>query len=217
MQRKWWPLLGNKWCQSEEMSDVSQKKWLMSVRRNEWCQSVSPTTWPTWWSKHSFWAVTQSGSLYLIVDILLCKRPVNCRRFDTDFAGSRFCFGGWWGWMMSNESTVNICITMMKSYRLKLESQSKIDWRKKGGGIESCYGRLTCHEHLENSSRLGLLNDHDPGSHIGVVQSDRLVSKSVTNAWLQFVYVSKLTFSSDILLQHFSFPFEIFILHSTNR
>ena len=106
---------------------------------------------------------------------------------------------------------------MMKSYRLKLESQSKIDWRKKGGGIESCYGRLTCHEHLENSSRLGLLNDHDPGSHIGVVQSDRLVSKSVTNAWLQFVYVSKRTFSSNILLQHFSFPLQFFILHSTNK
>ena len=37
------------------------------------------------------------------------------------------------------------------------------------------------------------------------------------DAWFQFVYVSKRPFSSNILLQHFSFPLQFFILHSTNK
>ena len=62
-----------------------------------------------------------------------------------------------------------------------------------------------------------MLNNRDPGPHI-YVQSDRLVSRYVIgNAWLQFVYVSRRTFSSDIWLLHFSPPPppEFFILHST--
>ena len=35
-------------------------------------------------------------------------------------------------------------------------------------------------------------------------------------AWLQFVCVSKRTFSDNILLLEFSFPFEFFILHPTD-
>ena len=36
-------------------------------------------------------------------------------------------------------------------------------------------------------------------------------------SWLKFVPVSEETFSSNILIQEFSFPAEFFILHSTNR
>ena len=62
-----------------------------------------------------------------------------------------------------------------------------------------------------------MLNDRDPDPHIRIVQSDRLISKYVMGAWLQFVYVSKRTFSSNILLPEFSFSFVCFILPSTNR
>ena len=41
-------------------------------------------------------------------------------------------------------------------------------------------------------------------SHICIVQSDRFVSKYVMGAWLQFVYVSKRTFSSNMLILEFS-------------
>ena len=62
-----------------------------------------------------------------------------------------------------------------------------------------------------------MLNNRDPGQHICIVLSDRLVSKYVMGAWLQFVYMSKKTFLSDIFLPDFSFPLELFILHSTDR
>ena len=65
--------------------------------------------------------------------------------------------------------------------------------------------RLTCHEHFENLSRLGVLNDGDPDPHIRIAQYDRLISKYVMGAWLQFVYVSERTFSGNILLLEFSF------------
>ena len=61
-----------------------------------------------------------------------------------------------------------------------------------------------------------MLNDLDPDPHICIVQSDRLVSKCVMGAWLQFVYGSKRTFSSNLVLPEFPFPLEFFIRHSTN-
>ena len=51
-----------------------------------------------------------------------------------------------------------------------------------------------------------MLNDGYPDLHFCIVQSDRLISKYVMGAWLQFVYVSKRTFSSNILSLEFSFP-----------
>ena len=51
-----------------------------------------------------------------------------------------------------------------------------------------------------------MLNDRFPGPHICIVQSDRLIFKHEMGAWLQFVYVSKSTFSSNIFLLEFSFP-----------
>ena len=51
-----------------------------------------------------------------------------------------------------------------------------------------------------------MLNDRDPDPRIWIVQSDRLVAKYVTDAWLQFVSVSKRTLSSNSLLLEFSFP-----------
>ena len=39
-----------------------------------------------------------------------------------------------------------------------------------------------------------------------LLQSDRLIFKYVMSAWLQFVYVSKRTFSSSLLLLEFSLP-----------
>ena len=71
----------------------------------------------------------------------------------------------------------------------------------------------TCQEQFENSSRLGVLNDRDPDPQIWIVQSDRFISKFILDAWLQFVYVSKTTFSSNILLIEFSFLRRI--LHSS--
>ena len=59
-----------------------------------------------------------------------------------------------------------------------------------------------------------MLNDRDTDPQ--VVQSDRLVSKYVMGAWLQFVYVSERAFPSNILLLEYSFRLEFFILHSTN-
>ena len=93
---------------------------------------------------------------------------------------------------------------MMKSYRPYFKShRTKVTQEKK---IERCYWRLVCHKQFENSSRLGVLNDRDPYQHICIVQSDRHISKFVMGAWLQFVYVSKRTFSRNILLLEFSFP-----------
>ena len=57
---------------------------------------------------------------------------------------------------------------------------------------------------FQNSSRVRMLNDLDPNPHICMVQSDRLVSKYLMSTWLQFVYVSNRTFSSNILLLEFS-------------
>ena len=37
------------------------------------------------------------------------------------------------------------------------------------------------------------------------------------SVWLQFAYVNKRTFSSNISLLEFSFPFEFYILYSTIR
>ena len=51
-----------------------------------------------------------------------------------------------------------------------------------------------------------MLNDRDQDSHICVVQSDSLIFKHVTGACLQFVYVSKRTFSSKMLIQSLLFP-----------
>ena len=51
-----------------------------------------------------------------------------------------------------------------------------------------------------------MLNDCDPGLHICIVQSDRLIFKYAMGAWLQFVYMNKRTFSSNLLLLEFSFP-----------
>ena len=65
---------------------------------------------------------------------------------------------------------------------------------------------ITCHEQFENSSRLGVPKDRDPDPHICIMQSDRLVSKYVMSAGLQFVYISKRTFSSNSSLLEFSFP-----------
>ena len=48
-------------------------------------------------------------------------------------------------------------------------------------------------------------NDRNPDPHVRIVQSDRLVSRYVIGAWLHFVYMSKRTFSSNILLPEFSF------------
>ena len=56
---------------------------------------------------------------------------------------------------------------------------------------------ITFHEHFENLSRLGVLNEHDPDTHTRIVQTDRLDSRYVMGAWLQLVYVSKRTFSSN--------------------
>ena len=61
-------------------------------------------------------------------------------------------------------------------------------------------------EQFDSSSRLCVLNDRDLDPHICILQSDRLIFKYVIGAWLQFVYVSKRTFSSNILLLEFSFP-----------
>ena len=77
---------------------------------------------------------------------------------------------------------------------------------KERKNIKSYYGRLTCHEQFENSSRLGVLNDRDQDPYICIVQSDRLILKYVAGCWLKFVYVSKRTSSSNILLLDFSFP-----------
>ena len=62
-----------------------------------------------------------------------------------------------------------------------------------------------------------MLNNNDPGPHICIVQSERLVSKCVMGAWFQFVDVGKKTFSTNSLLSEFFFPLEFFIFHSTNR
>ena len=42
-----------------------------------------------------------------------------------------------------------------------------------------------------------MLNEHDPDTHTRIVQTDRLDSRYVMGAWLQLVYVSKRTFSSN--------------------
>ena len=78
--------------------------------------------------------------------------------------------------------------------------------KKKKKKLTAVTDDLSCHEQFENSSRLGVLNDGDPYQHICIVQSDRHISKFVMGAWLQFVYVSKRTFSRNILLLEFSFP-----------
>ena len=81
---------------------------------------------------------------------------------------------------------------------------------------KSSYWRVTRHEKFENPSRLGVLNDRDPDPFICIVQSDRLISKYVMGAWLQFVYLNKRPFSSNILLLVF-FSLEFFTLHPTHR
>ena len=109
-QKKWvMSVRRNEWCQSEEMNDVSQKKWVMSIRRNEWCQSeeMSDVSQSRRRRDRRHDRRTHSEQLHSLVactwsvDLLLCNRPVNCRHFDTEFAGSRFCFGvgvdGWGG------------------------------------------------------------------------------------------------------------------------
>ena len=63
-----------------------------------------------------------------------------------------------------------------------------------------------------------MLNNRDADSQICTVQSDRLVwYLYIMDAWLQFVYVSKGTFSSYILVLRFSSPHEFFMLHLTDR
>ena len=62
-----------------------------------------------------------------------------------------------------------------------------------------------------------MLIDRDPAPHICIVQPDRLISNYLMGAWLQFVYVSKKTFSSNILLVEFFFPLDFLIFHSTNN
>ena len=53
-------------------------------------------------------------------------------------------------------------------------------------------------------------NDRDPEPHMCTVQSDRLIFKDAMSAWLQFVYVNKRTFSSNILLLEVFFSTGIF-------
>ena len=65
---------------------------------------------------------------------------------------------------------------------------------------------------IREFSRLGVLIDRDQDPHICNVQYDCPVSQYVMGAWLQFVDVSKRTFSSSILLLEFLFPPRI--LHS---
>ena len=55
-----------------------------------------------------------------------------------------------------------------------------------------------------------MLNDRDPDPYICIVQTDRLIFKYIIGAWLQFVYVSKRTFSSNILLRE-RFFFVVFV------
>ena len=57
-----------------------------------------------------------------------------------------------------------------------------------------------------------MLNNRDAGPYICTEQSGHLVSKSLMGAWLQFVYVSKRTFSSKISPREFFFCLEFFIL-----
>ena len=108
---------------------------------------------------------------------------------------------------------------MIKSYHLYLKShRAKVTpvinkFLKK----RSYCWLLTCHEQFKNSSRPSVLNAWDPDPHICIVQSDRLLSKFVTGDWLQLVYMSKRTSSSNIFLLEFSFPLKFFILQSTNR
>ena len=58
---------------------------------------------------------------------------------------------------------------------------------------------IKCYEQLENSSRRDVMNDRDPDLHVCIMQSDHLIFNYVMGAWLQFVYVSKRTFSSNIV------------------
>ena len=50
-------------------------------------------------------------------------------------------------------------MTQRKSYHIKEH-------------IKSYYWRLTCHEQLENSRRLGVLNNRDPDQHVGLDDDD---------------------------------------------
>ena len=83
--------------------------------------------------------------------------------------------------------------------------------------IQSYYWRLSLHKPFENTSRHGVLKDCDLDPHDCIVQFDRLVSKHVMGARLQFVCLSKRTFSSNSLSLEFSLPLEFFILHATKR
>ena len=102
-----------------------------------------------------------------------------------------------------------------------ISSLTKITQSKSYSGkrtkVKSYYGRLICHEQFEDSSRLGVLNNRDPDPHVCIVKSYHRVSKYVIDTWLQFVYMSKRTFSGNILSPEFSFSFDFFILHSASR
>ena len=51
--------------------------------------------------------------------------------------------------------------------------------KKKKKKLTAVTDDLSCHEQFENSSRLGELKNRDPGPHLRIVQSDRLVSQYV--------------------------------------
>ena len=104
--------------------------------------------------------------------------------------------------------------------------------------IKSCYWRLTRHEQFENSSRLGLLNDHDADQHICMCSLNVffllfLPLLPLLLLFCFFVFFSKLMywmpgcslsawpqkkkFSSSILFLKFYFTVEFLRIHSSIR
>ena len=103
-------------------------------------------------------------------------------------------------------STVNTCITVMKSQRLQFKWHSAKVTRVKKKKKKSC------HERFENSRRLIVLSDLDPGLHIRMCAIWPSCFQTQMDVGLQFVEVTKCTFALE-----FSFSQELFVLRSTKR
>ena len=125
------------------------------------------------------------------IDFLLHSRTLKRCHFFIGFAGNRYSGGNIYQQLM-------LALQWWNHIVFSLNHRANVTQVKEKS--KSYYWWLTCHEQFENSSRLGMLNDHDLNPHICIVQSDHLISTYLMGAWLQFAYMSKRMFSSNILL-----------------
>ena len=106
----------------------------------------------------------------MTIGLLLDNGPGKCHHFVIHFAGNRVC-----GKFFFSSSQYSHCKDKMISALAKI-TQSKSYSNKR----EKLLLTINLARQCENASRLGVLNHHDPGPCIHIVQSDHLVSSLFT-------------------------------------